>query len=191
AHGHELDLVVLVLARHALEAASNEKQLHQFSRIERHRIGRNHAEDGLHEAAHGLHGLAEFVISFGVNAGVAGNLAMRPAVIVHAPQIVAARHGSESAVEWQNLKSVAGKFEVANDLGPQQRDHIRAHGKLEAGKNFVGASRAAEDVAAFEDQHFPSRFRQIGGVDEAVVASSNHDYVVLARNRRHRLTWKD
>ena len=193
AHGHELDLVVLVAARHALETASDEEQLHQFSGIERHRVGRDHAEDGLHEAAHCLHGLAKFVVGFGVNAGVAGNFAMRLAVIVHAPQIVAAGHGSEGAVERQNLEAVAGKFEVANDFGPQQRDYVRANGKLEPGKNFVGASRAAEDVAAFEHQHFLSRFRQIGGVDEAVVASSNHDHVVLgrARNRRHRLTLKD
>ena len=86
AHGHELDLVVLVLARHALETASDEEQLHQFAWVQRRRVGRNHAEDGLHEAAHRLHRLAEFIVGFGVNARVAGNFAMRLAVIVHAPQ---------------------------------------------------------------------------------------------------------
>jgi hypothetical protein len=121
---------------------------------------------------------------------VAGNFAMRLAVIVHAPQMVAVRHGGESAVERQNFKSVAGKLEVENDLGPQQRDDIRANGKLEAGKDFFRASRAAEDVAPLEDEHSLSRFRQIGGVGEAVVASANNDYVVLrtARNSRHKLT---
>ena len=85
---------------------------------------------------------------------------------------------------------MAGKIEVANDLGPQQRDDIRANGKLKAGKDFFRASRAAEDVAALEHEHFLSGFRQIGGVGEAVVASANDDYVVLrtARNSRHRLT---
>ncbi len=186
AHGHELDLVVFVLARHALEAASDEEQLHQFLRIQRRRIGRNHAEDRFHEAAHGLHRLAEFVVGFGIDPRVAGYLAMRLAVIVHAPQMVAVRHRSESAVERQDLKSVAGKIEVANNLGPQQRDDVRANGKLEAGKNFFRASRAAEDVAALEHQDFLSRFRQIGGVGEAVVASAHHDHVVLrtARNSK-------
>ena len=127
-------------------------------RIERCRVGRNHAEDRLHEAAHGLHGFAEFVIGFGVDAGVAGNFAMRLAMIVHTPQIIAARHRRESAVERQNFESVAGKIEVTNNFGSQQRDDIRANGKLEAGKNFFGASRAAENVAALEHQHFLSGF---------------------------------
>src|SRR5450631_1231909 len=104
--------------------------------------------------------------------------------------MVAVRHGSESAVERQDLQSVSGQIEVANDLGPQQRDDVRANGKLEAGKDFFRASRSAKDVTAFEHEHFLSRFGQIGGVGEAVVASSDHDYVILrtARNGRHRLT---
>ena len=114
---------------------------------------------------------------------------MRLAVIVDAPQMVAVGHRGESAVEREDLKSVAWKVEVANDLGPQQRDDIRTNGKLEAGKHFFGASRAAKDVAALEHEHFLSRFRQIGGVGEAIVASANHYYVILrTRNSRHRLT---
>src|ERR1700674_2976529 len=103
--------------------------------------------------------------------------------------MVAVRHRGESAVEWQDLKSVAGKVEIANDLGSQQRDDIRANGKLKAGKNFLRASRASENVAALEHEHFLARFRQIGGVGEAVMASPNHNRVVLrtARNSRHRL----
>src|SRR4029077_14754105 len=108
-------------------------------------------------------------------------------VIVHAPQMVAVRHRCESAVEGEDLKSVPGKIEVANDFGPQQRDDIRANRKLEAGKNFFRASRPAENVAALEHEHLLSCFRQIGGVGKAVVASANHDYVVLhsARKSRH------
>jgi hypothetical protein len=137
AHGHELDLVVFILARHALEAASDKEQLHQFFRIQRRRVGRNHAEDRLHEAAHRLHGLAEFIVGFGVDARVAGNFAMRLAVIVHAPQMIAVRHGSESAIERQDLESVARKIEVANDLGPQQRDDVGTNRKLEAREKLL------------------------------------------------------
>jgi len=63
-------------ARHALEAASDEEELHQFARVERVGVGRHHAENRLHEAAHGLHSFAEFVVGFGVDAGVAGDLAV-------------------------------------------------------------------------------------------------------------------
>ena len=119
AHGHELDLVVFVVAGQALKAAAEKQHLHQFARIERGRIGRHHAQDRLHEAAHGLHGLAELFVGFGVDFGVAGDLATRLAVIVHAPEIIAVRHGRERAVERQDFQAVAGQIEVADDLRPQ------------------------------------------------------------------------
>src|SRR2546430_15909223 len=46
---------------------------------------------------------------------LAGNFAMRLAVIVHTPQMVAVRHRGESSVEREDLKSVSGKVEVTND----------------------------------------------------------------------------
>src|SRR4029077_1169569 len=130
----------------------------QFFRIERRRVGRNHAEDRLHEAAHRLHRLAEFVVGFGVNAGGTGNFAMRLAVIVHAPKMVAVRHWGESAVERENLKSVAGRRGVTNSLGRQQRADVGANRKLKAGKTFFRTSRPAENMATLEDEHLLSRF---------------------------------
>ena len=178
-HGHQLDLVVFVVARHALKAAADEEQLHQFARIERGRVGRDHAEDRLHEAAHGLHRFAEFVVGFGVDPGVAGDFAMRLAVVVHAPQVIAAGHGRERAVEGKNLQAVAGKIEVANNFRPQQRHHVGADRELESGHNFFGAGGAAEHVAAFEHQNFLAGLCQVGGVDQAVVASADDDHVVF------------
>ena len=190
AHGHQLDLVVLVFARHALKAASDEEQLHQFLRIQRRRIGRNHAQDRLHKTAHRLHRLAEFIVGFGIHARVPRNFAMRFSMIVHSPQMVAIRHRSESAVERKNFQSVTRKIEVANNFRPQQRNHVRANRKLEAGKNFFRASRAAENVPALEHQYFFPCFRQIGGIGEAVVASADDNHVVFrtTRNGRHRCT---
>ena len=178
AHGHELDLVVFVVARHALKALADEEQLHQFARVEGVGVGRDHAQDRLHEAAHGLHGFAEFVVGFGVDAGVAGDLAMSFAVVVHAPEVVAAGHGGERAVERKDFEAVARKVEVADDFRPQQRHYVGADGELEAGKDFFGAGGAAENVAAFEHQNFLSGALQVGGVDQAVVASADHDYIV-------------
>ena len=72
-----------------------------------------------------------------------------------------------------------GKIKVANDLGTQQRHDVRANRKLESAKNFFGARGAAEDVTAFQNQYFLSRFREISGVSEAVMASANNNYIVL------------
>ena len=179
AHGHQLHLVVLVLAGHALKAAADEQQLHQFSGIERRRIGRHHAQDRLHEAAHGLHRFAEFVVSLGVNFRVPRDLAMRLAVIVDPPQIVAAGHGSESAVERQDFQAMAGQIEVANDLRAQQRDYVGAHRELESGKDFFGDGGAAEHVTTLQHQNFLTGAGQVGGRGEAVVASSDDDCVVF------------
>ena len=38
--------------------------------------------------------------------------------------------------------------------------------------------RAAEHVTAFEHENFLAGARQIGGVDQAVVASADHDHIV-------------
>ena len=141
-------------------------------------IGRHHAENRLHKPAHRLHRFAEFVVSFGVHARVAGNLAVRLAMIVHAPQIISAGHGRERAVERKNFQAVAGKIEVANNFRPQQRHDIRANRKFEAGKDLFGAGRAAEHVPPFEHENFLAGARQIGGVDEAVVAAADDDHVV-------------
>ena len=141
AHGHELHLVVLVFAVEVFEAAAQEEQLHQVFGIQRRRVGRHHREDRLHEAAHLQHRLAEFVVGFGVELGVARNFAPRHAVIVDAPEVIAVGHRREGSVERQNFKAVTRQIELANDLGPQQRDHVGADGKLEAGKDFFGDRR--------------------------------------------------
>ena len=182
AHGHELHLVVLVFAVEVLEAAAQEKQLHQVFGIQRGRIGRHHAEDRLHEAAHLQHRLAELFVGLGVELGVAGDLAAGLAVIVDAPQVVAVGHGREGAVERQDLEAVAGQIEFANDFRPQQRDDVGADGELEARENFFGAGSAAEHVTALEYQDFLAGPGEIGGVDQAVVAAANDDGVVLSRS---------
>ena len=107
------------------------------------------------------------------------DFAMRLAVIVHAPQIVAAGHGRERAVERQNFQAMAGQIEIANDLRPQQRDYIGAHRELESGKDFFGDGGAAEHVTALEHQNFFAGARQVSGVGEAVMASADDDCVVF------------
>ena len=183
AHGHELHLVVLVLARHCLEAPADEQKLHQLAWVQRVRVRRHHAENRFYEPAHRLHRFAEFVVGFRVHAGVARNLAVRLAMIVHAPQVVAAGHGRERTVEWKNLQAMAGKIEVANNLRPQQRDHVGADRKLEPLNDLFRASRSPEHVATLEHQHFLAGAREISGIDQPVVASADDDGVVLRFDR--------
>ena len=75
---------------------------------------------------------------------------------------------------------MARQIELADDLGPQQRDDVRADGELEAGEDLFGDRRAAEHVAPLEHEHLAPRARQIGGGDQAVVAAADDDDVVIA-----------
>ncbi len=171
-------------------------QLLQIARIERGGIGRDHGEHGLHEAAHRRHHLGKFVVGFGVNAGVAANFADGLGVIVHAPQMIAIGHGRESAIERQNFETVARKIKLANDFGAKQRDHVGTFGKKKAGNDFFSNGGAAQNVTAFEDQHFFAGLGQISGVDQSIVTATDDDHVVVlhhfaraplhtsARNRR-------
>ena len=179
AHGHELDEIVFVFGVEILEALAEEGEFFQVARIEGSGIGRNHAEDRLHEAAHRDHGLAEFFVGFGVELGVALEFAARFAVIVHAPEIIAVGHGRDRAVERQNFQAVAREIEIANDFRAQQRDDVGKDGKFEAGDDFFGDGGAAENVAAFEDEDFLAGFGEIRRVHQAVVAAADHDDVVF------------
>src|SRR5882757_4937151 len=109
-----------------------------------------------------------------------GDLAMCLAMIVHTPQVIAVWHGCEGAVQWENFQAVTRQVEIANDFRTQERHDVRADGELESGKNFFGAGRSPEDVAALEHQNFSTCLGQIGGSSQAVVASANDDYVVLS-----------
>ena len=141
-------------------------------------VGRDHRQDRLHEARHVHHRLGVLVVGLGVDRRVAVDLAPRARVVVHAPEVVAVRHGRERAVQRQDLEAVAGQVELADDLGPQQRDHVRADGELEAGEDLLGHRRSAQHVPALEHEHLAPGAGQVGGVHEAVVAAADDDRVV-------------
>ena len=102
-------------------------------------------------------------------------------VIVDAPQVIAAGHRRQRAVERQQLHAVARQIEVADDLGPQQRHNVGSDGELEAGKNLFGDGGAAEHMTPLEHQHLASGARQIRRAGQAVVPAPDHDRVVTHR----------
>ena len=178
AHRHELDLVEAVFGRQVAEAAAEEQQPRQIAWVQRPRIGRRHVEDWLDEARHLDHRERVLVVGFRVDARMPRDLAARLRVIVHAPQVIAARHRRERAVERQDLETVARQIELANDLGPEQRHDVGADREAEARKDFLGHGRAAEHVPAFEDDDAAPRAREIRGVHEPVVSAADDDGVV-------------
>src|SRR5208337_4835619 len=181
AHSHQLNLVVLVFAAETGEAAAEEEQLKQIARVQRGRIGRHHAQDWLDESAHLQHRLAKFLVGLGIEPRMASYLPHGLAVIVHAPQVVAIRHGREGAVQRENLEAVPGKIEIADDFRPQQRYHITADRELEAGNDLFCYRSAAQHMTALQHQHPLACARKIGGVNQSVVPTADYDGVILTR----------
>ena len=125
--------------------------------VERSRIGRDHAEQGLHGARHLVHEAPELVVGLGVARRVARELAPILIVVVPLREVIARlsalKERRERALERQDVQAVARQLEVADDLGPQQAHHVGVHGKPEAGKDLLGHRRAAHALAALEHQH--------------------------------------
>src|SRR6266436_741895 len=107
------------------------------------------------------------------------NFAPRLRMIVDAPEIIAAGHWREGAIERKNLQSVPRQIEFANDFRAEQGNDVRANGEFEAGKNFFGDRGAAEHIPALEHQHALTRTREISRVNQPVVAAANDDAVVF------------
>ena len=84
--------------------------------------------------------------------------------------MIAIRHRGERAVKRQDFQPVARQIEFANDLRSEQRHDIGTYGKLETRKDFLGAGRAADDVAPLKHQNLLPGFRQVSRVDKPVVA---------------------
>src|SRR5689334_5306501 len=177
-HRHQLDLVVAVVVRQPAESLAHEEEVLQALPVQLGRVGRRHSEDRLDEASHVGHRLAVLVVRLGVDLRVARDLAVSPAVVVDAPEIVAVGHRRERAVERQDLEAVPRQVEVADDLGPQKRDDVGADREAEAGEDLLGHRGAAEHMAPLEHEDLLARAREIGGVNEPVVPAADHDDVV-------------
>ncbi len=67
---------------------------------------------------------------------------------------------------------------VADDFRPQQADGVACRRVAEAGGEFLGHRRPADDVAAFEDADLQPRAGEIEGADEAVVAAADDQRVI-------------
>ena len=73
---------------------------------------------------------------------------------------------------------MARQLELADDLGPEERDDVAEDAEPEAREQLLGDRGAAEDVALLEDERLHPGPGQIGGADEPVVAAADDHRVV-------------
>jgi hypothetical protein len=80
-------------------------------------------------------------------------------MVAGAKEVIAIGQRREGTVQGNYLEIVLGKFQIADDLGTEQTDHIRADGVLKAGINFFCNCGAADKVAPFEHENLFASFR--------------------------------
>ncbi len=77
-----------------------------------------------------------------------------------------------------DLKPVAGQFQIAHDFRAEQAADIRAIGIEYAGSQFPAHGGAADPVVLFDHQHIESGALQIAGVDQSIMAGAD-DYGIV------------
>src|SRR5713226_2539486 len=100
-------------------------------------------------------------------------------MVVDAPEVIAAGHRRKGAVEREDFQSVSREIEFTDDFRAKQRNHVRTFGEEKTRENFFGDCRSAEHMPAFENDDFLPCFSEIRGVDEAVMAASDDNNVVV------------
>src|SRR3546814_4473274 len=68
-----------------------------------------------------------------------------------------------------------GELHVGDDLRLEQADRVAGDRIAEAGMKLLGHRSAADDVARLDDPYLQTRFREIEGADEAVVAGTDDE----------------
>ncbi len=147
-------------------------------------VGRRLVEERLERPADHVQVVAVLLVGVRVALAVARDLLEVPAVILGQPQVVAVLHGSERRRHEQRHEAVLGELQVLDDLRPQEREGVRERGEPEAGTQLLGDGGATDEVSPLQDQGPQAGFREVGAVDEAVVAAADDDGVVGAVGAR-------
>jgi hypothetical protein len=84
----------------------------------------------------------------------------------------------ERTVEREDVETVAWQVELADDLGPQQRNDVAEDREPKAREELLGDRRTAEDMPLLEHDCPHPGPRQVRGADEPVMATADHDRVV-------------
>ena len=155
------------------------EQPHQVTRMQRRGVGRHQADERLDGFGGARHDAGILVVGFGVFGRVTVQLAARQIVVVPQAEIIAVIHWREGGWQRQDLQPVFWQFQLADNLRPQQADHVRELGELETGEDLLGHRRAADDLASLQNDNFLARARQVSGSDQSIVAAADHDCIIF------------
>ena len=178
AAGQQADGVVEGALVHPAEPLAQLREREELLRVVAEDVGRRLVEQRLERLADHVQVVAVLLVGVRVVLAVAGDLLEVLAVVLGQPQVVAVLHRRERGRHEQRHEAVLGELQVLDDLRPEERERVRERREPEAGTQLLGDGGAADEVAPLEDQGPQARLREIGAVDEAVVAAADDDGVV-------------
>ena len=183
AHRVEAQRVVDELLAELVELLAQEDHFLEVARLERGRVGRGAQQQRPDELAlaHDVGRIA--VVRVGVARVVAREFAALHLLVGVAAEDVAVRRDRDAAAVRHDLQAVAGEFEVAEQLRPQQAADVGAVRVHPALLDLAADGCAADPGIALDDEHLEPGPREVGGVGQAVVARADDDRVVFRQVR--------
>ncbi len=185
--GQQPDRVVEHALVHVAEARAEAGEGEELLGVVAEDVGRDLVQERLERLADHLDVVAVLVVRVGIVLRVARDLLLVLPVVLGEQQVVALAVRRERRGHQERHEAVLGQLEVVDDLRPQQAQRIRERREPEAGPQLLGDGGATDQVTALEDERLEAGFRQVGAVDQAVVAATDDDRVVCPVGLRGRL----
>ena len=89
------------------------------------------------------------------------------------------RERRDGNIRSDEFQSVLFELHVADNFGAKWPGRVSENRAAETGMKFFCDRSATRLRATFEDQRFVSRFGQVEGSDQPVVAAADDDYIAL------------
>ena len=122
----------------------------------------------------------------GVSLRVTGDLTDVRVTVLAEQEVIAVLHRREGRVHEQGHEPVPHEVELLDDLRPDEAEPVGEGGEAEPRMELFGDRGAADEVASLEDEGAKPGLREVGAIDEAIVAAADDDGVVLVRVRHVR-----
>src|SRR5687768_3887520 len=93
--------------------------------------------------------------------------------------VIALAGRDEGRGHQERHEAMLGQLQLVNDVGTEKAQGVGEGGEPEAGNQLLGDGGTPNEVTALDDESVEPGSGQVGAVDEAVVAASDDDGVVM------------
>ena len=154
-------------------------QVFEVAKLERRGIRRCFQQERTNKPGllHDIGGVA--LVGIGIALGMPGHLPVLALVVIEIAVVVAILHEGHTTAIGHHLQAMPWQFEVAHQFRAQQAAHVGAIGISPPLVQLTTDRCPADIIVSFQHRHVQPGLGQVGGVGEAIVASTYHDRIIL------------